>query len=86
MNPIGGDQQVERGLEVIAMIWQPGQTCRWKNDWATVSYILPGDQALITLDDGRQATVPFKQLVSPMVRIPEAGDGSTRSRYGGRYR
>ena len=59
--------------------WKPGQTCRWGEEWATVSYVLPNGRALITTDDGRQALVQCGDLKDPVVRVPSGQDTRRRS-------
>ena len=49
--------------------WKPGQTRRWEDEWATVSFVLPGNREIITTDDGVQALVPFDQLKNPLVQV-----------------
>ena len=55
--------------------WKPGQTCRWGEEWATVSYVLPNGRVIVTTDEGRQATVLVEQLKDPVMRIPNVPKG-----------
>ena len=55
--------------------WKPGQTCRWEDDWAVVSYVLPNGRVIITTDDGRQAAVQGAHLKDPVVHVPSMPKG-----------
>ena len=68
-----------------AVVWKPGETCRFRGQWATVNYLVSRDQAIITTDDQSQLTVPLAELTSPVVRVTSHADGPTRRGYGGKY-
>ena len=50
-------------------LWKPGQSCRWKGRWATVSYPLPEGKVLITFDDGSQQMVIGGELTKPTINV-----------------
>ena len=68
-----------------AVVWKPGETCRFRGQWATVNYLVSGDQAIITTDDQSQLTVPLAELINPVVRVNSHPDGPARRGYGGKY-
>ena len=49
--------------------WRQGQTCKVGLKWGWISYLLPSDQAIVTLDDGGQETVPVGDLVDPTISV-----------------
>ena len=69
-----------------AVVWKPGETCRFKGQWATVNFLVSRDRAIITTDDQHQWTVPLAGLTSPVVRVTnpvkEPGRGGYRGKYG----
>ena len=52
-----------------ADILRQGQTAKWLDRWVTVTYLLPGDIAIISLDDGSQATISINDLTVPVVTV-----------------
>ena len=49
--------------------WRQGQTCKVGKKWGWVSYLLPNSNAIVTLDDGGQVTVPVGDLVDPTISV-----------------
>ena len=49
--------------------WKPGQTCKVGRRWGWVSYLLPTGEAIVTLEDGGQETVPVGDLVDPTISV-----------------
>ena len=49
--------------------WRQGQTCKVGQKWGWVSYLLPKGDAIVTLDDGGQETVPVGDLVDPTISV-----------------
>ena len=49
--------------------WRQGQTCKVGKKWGWVSYLLPKGDAIVTLDDGGQETVPVDDLVDPTISV-----------------
>ena len=44
---------------------KPGQTCRYKGEWATLSYFVSPGQAIITYDDDTQERVDMANITVP---------------------
>ena len=68
-----------------AVVWKPGETCRFKGQWATVNYLVSRDRAIITTDDQRQMSVLLRDLTSPVIRVTNPVKEPDRGRYRGKY-
>ena len=53
----------------MTLTWKPGQTCRVGRLWGTVTVLMSGELAIVTLDDLRQVVVPLSELVNPVVDL-----------------
>ena len=49
--------------------WTQGQTARWRNHWVSVTYLLPENRAIISLDNGSQTNVSINDLSVPVVTV-----------------
>ena len=49
--------------------WKQGKTCKVGRRWGWVSYLLPTGDAIVTLEDGGQETVPVGDLVDPTISV-----------------
>ena len=68
-----------------AVVWKPGETCRFKGQWATVNFLVSRDRAIITTDDQHQWTVPLAELTSPVIRVTDPVKERDRGGYRGKY-
>ena len=49
--------------------WKQGKTCKVGRRWGWVSYLLPTGEAIVTLEDGGQETVPVGDLEDPTISV-----------------
>ena len=49
--------------------WKQGKTCKVGMRWGWVSYLLPTGEAIVTLEDGGQETVPVGDLEDPTISV-----------------